>query len=198
MLNSKRPLSSGLAAVADMIEHTLITPKDIGLYPSMDYSTLEEIISTKFKELKTKYHRITLVLKPEDLRMGADPRTARPQDVKYSISLIWYSDRVSIVYQDSNDDNVYHQRDIKNTFMSNPELYAMTATGLRELRDPAKRDHPSLRWGQAVVNKFMKGVHTELFHAGDERTHEIVEQMIKDYQLEVTPQNSISHHTESN
>ncbi len=80
----------------------------------------------------------------------------------------------------------------------------MSKKGLLELRDPAKRDHTTLRWGQAVVIKFF-GPHkslpsgaypvmpwcgseferfrTNLFFAHDALAEQMINQLISDYQL---------------
>lgn len=176
--------------------HVSITTKDLGLSPGMDYASINQLIDDHFRKIWENNKFVTLILTKDDLT--TDPRTARITDIKYSNKLAQLAHRVSIVYP-SAVEGEYHQRDLKNALPSfnthHHKLYAMTAKGLRELRDPDKRDHSSLRWGQSIVNKFMKGIHTELFHANDDKTHEIVEQMIKDYQLDVTSTNSISHHS---
>jgi hypothetical protein len=66
---------------------------------------------------------------------------------------------------------------------------AMTKKGLLELKDPANRDHPALRWGQAVVIKFCGNSYPswktaqDLFFANDDKAETIINQFILDYNL---------------
>lgn len=66
---------------------------------------------------------------------------------------------------------------------------AMTKNGLLELKDPANRDHPSLRWGQAVVIKFCGSNYPswktaqDLFFADDAKAELMINQFILDYNL---------------
>lgn len=67
---------------------------------------------------------------------------------------------------------------------------AMTKKGLLELRDPANRDHPAFRWGQAVVIKYCGSSYPtyrtaqDLFYANDDKAETIIQQFILDYNLQ--------------
>lgn len=57
-----------------------------------------------------------------------------------------------------------------------------TLEDLLALRDVANRDHPSLRWGQAICNRY-KMTNPQLFYGDDKNTMEWIERASEDYQL---------------